>query len=343
MITEFSEDRSTFHSLTGGGSYSDSEFESGASLNQFRNSTFETATQIGRRAKKTAAISLEVNYLLGLLPRTAEPADQASRSAASNGHAEAGSPHRPRVARRQIRNPRWKRVLDLTCTLLALPFWLAAMAFIALWVKLSSAGPVFYRQSRIGLGGRPFTILKFRSMRVNADTRKHTDHFAKLIETNTSMTKLDSLGDSRMIPGGCWIRAAGLDELPQLLNVLRGDMSLVGPRPCLPEEFEHYEDWHKGRVYVPPGLTGYWQVNGKNKTSFKQMVELDLLYADRMSLGLDLAVMLATIPALVLQFVEARSRCIQDDLHNRHATQTTHPAPLLSEASQPLNTSAEAA
>ena len=146
-----------------------------------------------------------------------------------------------------------------------------------------------------------------------------------------------------MIPGGCWIRAAGLDELPQLLNVLRGEMSLVGPRPCLPQEFERYENWHKARVYIPPGLTGYWQVNGKNKTSFKQMVELDLLYAERMSLGLDLAVMLATIPALILQFVEARSRCIQDDLRNSNGLQAARPAPPLNEASEPLNPSAEAA
>lgn len=216
------------------------------------------------------------------------------------------------------------------------------MVFIGMWVKLSSPGPIFYRQSRIGLGGRPFTILKFRSMRVNAETGRHTDHFAELMRTNASMVKLDSLGDSRVIPGGCFLRASGLDELPQLLNVLRGDMSLVGPRPCLPQEFERYEDWHKGRVNVPPGLTGYWQVNGKNKTSFKQMVELDLLYASRMSLGLDLAVMLATVPALILQFVEARSRCVQNDLRHKERAPASG-SPHLNESSESLNTSAKAA
>lgn len=339
MITEFSEDRSIFHSSTGGGSYSDSDRDANEPPNFFRKSTSETITRNDQRARKTAAISLEADYLLGLLSRARErthPSDAADDE--GTRHASGGQ-----AVARNIQNPRWKRGLDLTCTLLTLPFWLTAMLFIALWIKLSSRGPVFYRQSRIGLGGRPFTILKFRSMRVNADTTKHTDHFARLIETNTSMTKLDSLGDSRMIPGGCWLRAAGLDELPQLLNVLRGEMSLVGPRPCLPQEFERYEDWHKGRVYVPPGLTGYWQVNGKNKTSFKQMVELDLLYAERMSLGLDLAVMLATIPALILQFVEARSRCVQGNCHTGNRARPTLPTPFLNGASKPLNTPSQAA
>jgi len=339
MITEFREERSVFHSPTGGGSYSDSDLGSNEPVRSVRKSTLEATTRNGRQARKTAAISLEVNYLLGLLSRAGERTNQNEVASEEEArHACDGQ-----ATAREIRNPKWKRGLDLTCTLLTLPFWLTAMIFIALWVKLSSRGPVFYRQSRIGLGGRPFTILKFRSMRLNADTTKHTDHFAKLIETNTSMTKLDSLGDSRMIPGGCWLRAAGLDELPQLLNVLRGEMSLVGPRPCLPQEFERYEDWHKGRVYVPPGLTGYWQVNGKNKTSFKQMVELDLLYAERMSLGLDLAVMLATIPALILQFVEARSRCIRDDLRNSKSVHPPLSTPFLNGASEPLNTSSKAA
>lgn len=338
MITEFSDRKSTFNSLTGGGSYPDTDPGSTESLIYFRKTTIEPGTRAARQAKKTAAISLEVNYLLGLLPRAA---GQANQNAAFRHEETLCSSGRLGTAG-ELRNPRWKRGLDLTCTLLALPFWLVAMVFIALWIKLSSPGPVLYRQSRVGLGGRPFTIFKFRSMRLNADTGKHTDHFAELIRTNASMVKLDSLGDSRMIPGGCCLRASGLDELPQLLNVLRGEMSLVGPRPCLPQEFERYEDWHKGRVNVPPGLTGYWQVNGKNKTSFKQMIELDLLYANRMSLGLDLAVMLATIPALVLQFVEARSRCVQDDLPNRDrapAARSTH----LDEASESLNTSAKAA
>lgn len=343
MITEFSEGRSTYHSSTGGGSYSDLANGSTDSLKLARKTTFERATPDGRQSRKTPAISLEVNYLLGLHSQNVE---QAHLSAAPTDDPQQirASPNVSGTARRPIQNPKWKRGLDLACTLLALPLWLAPMVLIALWVKVSSPGPVFYRQSRIGLGGRRFTILKFRSMRLNADTKRHTDHLAKLIKTDTVMTKLDTLGDSRMIPGGGWIRATGLDELPQLLNVLCGEMSLVGPRPCLPEEFEHYEDWHKERVYVPPGLTGYWQVNGKNKTSFKQMVELDLLYAQQMSLGFDLAIMFATIPALILQFVEARShRSMLEDRRNLHRQQTERSAPSLDEASQPLNTSPEAA
>jgi exopolysaccharide production protein ExoY len=312
MITELSKARSTFRSLTGGGSYPDSRGASTGAKSYARITPFEKKARATRKAKKTAAISLQANYLLSLLPRDAAPARvpgaESAGETASGAAAGTGS---------RLRAPGWKRSLDLACTLVSMPVWLVAMGFIALWIKLTSEGPVFYRQTRVGLGGRSFTILKFRSMKTNAETKSHTDHVEKLISSNASMVKLDALGDSRMIPGGCILRASGLDELPQIFNVLRGEMSLVGPRPCLPAEFERYEDWHKARVFVPPGLTGYWQVNGKNKTSFKQMVELDLLYAERMSLGLDLAVMVATVPALLLQFVETRNRCVREDRRQR--------------------------
>ncbi len=150
-------------------------------------------------------------------------------------------------------------------------------------------------------------IFKFRSMKVNAETRTHERHFANLIGDNSPMTKLDAAGDPRLIPFGRLLRATGLDELPQLFNVIRGEMSLVGPRPCLPYEFERYEPWQQERVNAAPGLTGYWQVNGKNKTTFGEMIEMDILYSKHMSVLLDLLIMLKTIPAIIQQVSEARA------------------------------------
>ena len=119
-------------------------------------------------------------------------------------------------------------------------------------------------------------IFKFRSMKMNAETSSHEQHLASLMGNNSPMTKLDAAGDPRLIPLGRIFRATGLDELPQIFNVIRGEMSLVGPRPCLPYEFQRYERWQQERVNAAPGLTGYWQVNGKNKTTFSEMIEMDI-------------------------------------------------------------------
>ena len=202
---------------------------------------------------------------------------------------------------------RAKRRLDVACVLLTLPLWLPCMVLITVWIKLVSRGPVFFRQERIGYRGRHFMILKFRSMKVNADTCMHEHHTEHLIRSNSPMTKLDAT-DPRIIAGGRILRATGLDELPQLLNVLRGEMSLVGPRPCLPREFARYDGRQRRRVIVPPGLTGYWQVNGKNRTTFNRMIDLDLLYTKRMGIRLDLWIMLCTVPALLVQLIETRSK-----------------------------------
>lgn len=199
-----------------------------------------------------------------------------------------------------------KQVLDLCCILLTSPVWLPLMVLIAVWIKLVSAGPVFFRQERIGFRGEKFLIYKFRSMVENADTGCHEQHTRQLIESNRPMTKLDA-SDPRIIPGGRILRATGLDELPQLFNVMLGTMSLVGPRPCLPREFERYNSHQCRRVQVPPGLTGYWQVNGKNKTTFAQMIDLDIYYAEHLSVRLDLWIMLHTFPALATQFLEAKT------------------------------------
>ena len=172
--------------------------------------------------------------------------------------------------------PRWKRTLDVTLVLLAIPFLIPLAIIVCSFIKIVSPGPAFFRQQRVGYLRRRFMCLKFRTMKVNADTGVHQAHLKQLMTTNQPTQKLDCAGDKRLIPGGMWLRAAGVDELPQLFNVLCGDMSLVGPRPCTPYEFELLSERHKQRCVAPPGLTGLWQIGGKNKTTFGEMMDLDL-------------------------------------------------------------------
>src|SRR5438552_126031 len=190
--------------------------------------------------------------------------------------------------------PGRKSGLDITCILLSLPVWLPLMILLMLVTRIASPGPIFYRQERIGFGGRHFFIWKFRTMKLSTETHIHERHFEKLMRVDCPMTKLDAYGDPRLAPFGRILRASGLDELPQIFNVLRGEMSLVGPRPCTPNEFAHYEPWQRERVNGLPGLTGYWQVNGKNKTTFNQMIAMDLFYLKHVSILLDLKIMLKT-------------------------------------------------
>ncbi len=199
--------------------------------------------------------------------------------------------------------PGWKRTLDLALIVLTYPIWLPLMLVVMAAIKISSPGPIFYRQERVGFRGRTFTIFKFRTMDVQAQTAGHEWYFQRLMRDGAPMTKLDA-GDDRIIPWGRFLRATGLDELPQIFNVLRGEMSLVGPRPCTPVEFEKYEEWERERVKAPPGLTGYWQINGKNRTTFQQMIEMDLFYVKNTSVRLDLWIMLKTPAALFEQTVE---------------------------------------
>jgi exopolysaccharide production protein ExoY len=203
--------------------------------------------------------------------------------------------------------PLWKRIFDITCITFALPFWLPVMGVIAVGIKVLSPGPVFFKQERIGFMGRRFTCLKFRSMKQGADTGVHQQHVKQLIQSDRPMTKMDRTGDSRLIPGAALLRSSGLDELPQLLNVLAGDMSLVGPRPCTTNEFAEYLDWHKERCHTLPGLTGLWQVSGKNKTTFSEMIHMDIHYARNCSLLMDLKIMFRTFSTLVEQVRESRA------------------------------------
>lgn len=185
------------------------------------------------------------------------------------------------------------------------------MLLLMLLTKIVSPGPIFYRQKRVGLGGKQFSIWKFRTMRVAAETQGHERYVEDLIRTNCVMTKLDTRGDPRVAPFGRILRASGLDELPQIFNVVCGDMSLVGPRPCLPNEFANYEPWQRERVNALPGLTGLWQVSGKNKTTFNDMIRLDLTYLDKMSLLLDLRIMFKTAAAITQQVIELRQASVR--------------------------------
>ena len=179
------------------------------------------------------------------------------------------------------------------------------LALIAVLVTLGSPGPVFFRQPRIGHMMKRFTMLKFRTMQVDADPKLHQEFVSRFIRSSgkvdapgTTLFKLT--GDPRVTPIGRLLRKTSLDELPQLWNVLRGEMSLIGPRPPLPYEFVEYKLWHRRRlVEAKPGITGLWQVAGRSRTTFDEMVRLDLRYARGRSFWTDIKILLAT-PAAVI-------------------------------------------
>lgn len=189
-----------------------------------------------------------------------------------------------------------KRLIDIAvsgaCLLVLSPLFLVT----AVAIKATSPGPVFFRQTRIGLNGRRFTLYKFRSMTADAERRR-----AEVEGLNEMVgPAFKAENDPRLTPVGKRLRRWSIDELPQLYNVLRGEMSLVGPRPPLPGEVERYERWQSRRLSVKPGVTGYWQVNGRNRIrDFEKWARLDLEYIDRWSLGFDMKILLKTIPAVV--------------------------------------------
>lgn len=199
------------------------------------------------------------------------------------------------------RLPAWKRTLDVAFSLAALPALAVLTLLMMIVTRFASPGPVLFRQERVGCQGRRFECFKFRTMTMGADTVVHQAHCRQLIHSNLPMVKMDARRDSRLIPGGWLLRASGLDELPQIFNILRGEMSLVGPRPCLPYEYECYRPAQRERFDALPGLTGLWQVSGKNRTTFEEMVRLDIHYARNKSLWLDFKILLMTVPALLTQ------------------------------------------
>ncbi len=199
-----------------------------------------------------------------------------------------------------------KRASDLLLAGVALIILAPVWIIVALLIKLDSPGSVFYRQERVGMDGRIFLFIKFRSMRTDADDTIHREYQEKLIaglgETNLGDEEkpvFKLANDPRITRVGRVLRRLSLDELPQLLNVLRGDMSVVGPRPPIPYEVENYELWHRKRLDMKPGITGLWQVSGRNRLSFDEMVRLDLFYIENWSIWLDAKIILKTLPVML--------------------------------------------
>jgi lipopolysaccharide/colanic/teichoic acid biosynthesis glycosyltransferase len=202
-----------------------------------------------------------------------------------------------------------KRVMDIVGSALTLVLLFPVFAVIALAIKLTSKGPVFFRQQRIGEHGKPFVFLKFRSMYAGNDPHVHREYVKKLIAGNAERHACNGdrdgvfklTRDSRITPLGAFLRRASLDELPQFINVLRGEMSLVGPRPPIPYEVEAYDLWHRRRlVEAKPGITGLWQVGGRSRVKFDDMVRLDLEYARTWSIWMDIKILVRTPLAVVL-------------------------------------------
>ena len=188
-----------------------------------------------------------------------------------------------------------KRIIDIVLVILAAPLILLVSAVCAIAIRLDSAGPVIFQQTRVGKGGRRFTCYKFRTMVPDAEARK--GELARLNEADGPIFKMKD--DPRLTNAGRWLRRTSLDELPQFWNILLGDMSIVGPRPPTPDEVAKYETWHQRRLEVTPGLTGLWQVLGRSDTSFDDMVRLDIYYAENWSPAMDLRIMLQTVPVVL--------------------------------------------
>ena len=199
-----------------------------------------------------------------------------------------------------------KRVSDILISVAALTVTAPLLAAIAIWIKLDSKGDVFFRQERVGMDGRVFLCYKFRSMHADADERVHREAYQRNIAGDESANAGDDdapvygkvKNDPRVTRAGRLLRRTSLDELPQLFNVLFGDMSVVGPRPPIPYEVEAYEPWQRKRLDMKPGITGLWQVSGRNRLTFEEMVRTDLFYIENWSLWLDLKIILLTLPAV---------------------------------------------
>jgi lipopolysaccharide/colanic/teichoic acid biosynthesis glycosyltransferase len=207
--------------------------------------------------------------------------------------------------------PPWKRAIDIAGSLFGLIVLAPLFTLIALCIVTVSPGKVFFRQMRIGRGGAPFLFMKFRTMHEGSDAGVHREHLKDLIKGVKPMNKLDEARDRRIIRGGGFLRATSLDELPQLLNVLRGEMSLVGPRPCIPYEAKEYLRWHSDRFDILPGMTGLWQVSGKNSLSFEEMIRLDIAYTRRITIRRDVAILLrtpTTVAGLAIKALASRLR-----------------------------------
>jgi lipopolysaccharide/colanic/teichoic acid biosynthesis glycosyltransferase len=213
----------------------------------------------------------------------------------------------PRTSPGSRQYHRLKRAMDLLLAVVGTALLLPILGAIAVVIRATSPGTAIYRQTRIGQFGQPFTVYKFRTMYVNADSGPHQAYVEAYVRGRVDVPphadceaapfKLSQ--DPRITPVGRWLRRTSLDELPQLINVLKGEMSLVGPRPDVPYSVALYKDWHKQRLAALPGLTGLWQVRGRGRVSFDEMMRLDCEYVQTQSLWLDCVIMAKTIPAVL--------------------------------------------
>lgn len=213
------------------------------------------------------------------------------------------------------RTPIWKRIFDIIGALSGLIMFSPLFLFIGILIKTVSPGPVLFKQKRVGCGGTLFNLLKFRTMQLNADQKVHQQYLAELISSSQANCSVGNpveklYKDPRIIKYGHFLRATGLDELPQLINIFLGQMSLIGPRPTIPYEVQKYKLWYRGRFDVVPGLTGLWQIGGKNKLSFNEMIRLDIQYTLKRSFLLDCKILFNTPCAIYFQLKELKNgRC----------------------------------
>lgn len=209
---------------------------------------------------------------------------------------------------RPIRTYKCKRILDIIAATIGLIIAAPMAGIIGLLIKLSSPGPVLFRQVRIGNDGQEFLFYKFRSMRINNDDSQHREYIKLFIEGNEDELKkfqgrkkvYKMSCDSRITLIGKFLRRTSLDELPQLINVFKGDMSMVGPRPHLPYEVDLYKEWHRRRLQGMPGITGWWQIHGRSRVTFDESVRMDIWYLERQSLILDIRIMLRTVTKAIV-------------------------------------------
>jgi lipopolysaccharide/colanic/teichoic acid biosynthesis glycosyltransferase len=201
--------------------------------------------------------------------------------------------------------PWWKRLIDIILSSMALLVLTPLFLMVSGLITIVSPGPVFFKQKRIGYKGKIFTMFKFRTMKVNNNDTVHKEYAKQFIKSDQKLVKLDNKNDTRIIPGGRFLRKACIDELPQLINVLRGEMSIVGPRPPIPYEVDEYDNWHIKRFDVMPGLTGLWQVSGKQKLTFSQMIRMDIRYRNKLSFLFDLFIMIKTVPTILGMIFDA--------------------------------------
>jgi len=203
--------------------------------------------------------------------------------------------------------PWWKRTVDVIGGSVGLLILLPLLIVVAIYIKMVSPGPLFFRQPRAGYLGKSFTIWKFRTMKVNANVAEHQKYISELLKNGKPMYKLED-SDPQIIPHGNALRKTGIDELPQLINVLRGEMSLVGPRPDVFYAIKNYKSWYHARSDAYPGLTGLWQVSGKNSISYEEMMRLDIKYAHNISFWLDVKILLLTPITIIQQVLERLKR-----------------------------------